>query len=58
MRVVRLVTHPLTGAEFPFAPVAIVPVSASPVRHHTGLHRFNVEVSGIEFFGRNKFCER
>ncbi len=58
MRVVRLVTHPLTGREFPFAPVAIVPVSASPVRINTGLHRFNIEVSGIEFFGEIKFCER
>ncbi len=58
MRVVRLVTHPLPGREFPFAPVAIVPVLASPGGINAGLHRFNIEVSGIEFFAEIKFCER
>lgn len=51
----ELVTNHSPGREFPFAPVAIVCLFQRGLCGiNTGLHRFNIEVSGIEFFGRNK----
>ena len=50
------VSHPTThrGANFRLRQLPLCLFQRRLCGINTGLHRFNIEVSGIEFFGRNK----